>query len=268
MFAIFYGSLEDSIPFPFLRLFQLQIPLGNDYFPIALCWVFASCPMCMCEQDKLVWPPIASTLNLSRWLKRLDIVKLHLTTPGAAAQLFPLKGFLFPPHPPELPARPWMLHVSVALASAWVTESPILLLATTFPKPQLNWRISEFIAESRLKVFSPSTNPQFKNSNYLTQKSWKPYSLHLTETCVLFSGLTKCARPTLFITTRFWELIALHLKCYGCPLRFLCLWTPTPAIHSVPGSWRNDLIPSLMGPKALTSSPASPTELINRGTAA
>ena len=80
--------------------------------------------------------------------------------------------------------------------------------------------------------------------------------------CTL-SGLIKCARPTLLITTRFWELIALHLKRYGCPLRFLCLWTPTPAIHSVPGSWRNDLIPSLMGPKALTSSPASPPESIN-----
>lgn len=163
--CIFYGSLEESIPFPFLRIFQLQIPFRNDSFPTALCWVFASCPMWVWEQDKLVWPPIAATLNLSRWLKQLDIVKFHLTTAGAAAQLFPLKDFLFPPHPPELAACPRILHVPVALPSAWVTESPLLLLAPTFPKPQLNWRISDFIAESRLKVFSPRTNPQFKNSN-------------------------------------------------------------------------------------------------------
>ena len=98
MFAIFYGSLDDSIPFPFLSLFKLQIPLGNDYFPIALCWVFAFCPMCMCEQDKLVWPPIASTLNLSRWLKRLGIVNftwpLQVLQPNSShwrrASSFPL----------------------------------------------------------------------------------------------------------------------------------------------------------------------------------
>ena len=107
-----------------------------------------------------------NTLTSCRWLKRLDIVKVHLATPGAAAQLFPLKkDFLFPPHPPELAACPRILHVQGALPSAWVTESPLLLLAPTFPKPKLNWRISDFIAESRLKVFSPGTNPQFKTSN-------------------------------------------------------------------------------------------------------
>ena len=112
--------------------FPKNIPTPNSFWEWLLlyCTVLSLCllPNVEGEQDKLVWPPMAATLNLSRWLKWLDIVKVHLATPGAAAQLFPLKkDFLFPPHPPELAVCPWILHVPVALPSAWVTESPRLL---------------------------------------------------------------------------------------------------------------------------------------------
>ena len=119
--------------------FPKNIPTPNSFWEWLLlyCTVLSLCllPNVEGEQDKLVWPPMAATLNLSRWLKWLDIVKVHLATPGAAAQLFPLKkDFLFPPHPPELAACPWILHVPVALPSAWVTESPRLLFFFFFFK--------------------------------------------------------------------------------------------------------------------------------------
>ena len=84
MFAIFYGSLEDSIPFPFLRIFQLQIPFGNDYFSTALCWVFAFCPMWKVSKISSsdlpllllwIWADDWSDWTLSRYIWPLQVLQ-------------------------------------------------------------------------------------------------------------------------------------------------------------------------------------------------
>ena len=113
-FANLYGSLEGSIPFPFLRLSQIQIPFGE--WLLSYCTVLGlrpsellSCTGLICNQDKLIWPPTVATLNLSRGSKRPDIVRVHCpcqvphpTVP--TEQGLPLS---FPiPQPPELASLP------------------------------------------------------------------------------------------------------------------------------------------------------------------
>lgn len=141
-FASLRGFLESSIPFPFLRLSRVQIPVGElfPYCTVLTLWPsdLSSCSRWTCDPDKSFWPPTAATLNLSRGSKRPDIVRVQLPTPGAPPQLFPMSEDSRFPAPESWPAFPQ--HVYAVLPNTPFSLSQWELLLFLAP-PSLNFSL-------------------------------------------------------------------------------------------------------------------------------
>lgn len=255
--CIFYGSLEESIPFPFLRIFQLQIPFRNDSFPTALCWVFCLLPnVGMRAKISSVWPHCCH-FESKQMTEATGHSQVSSDYCRCCSPTVPTEGL-----PSSSPSRAGSLPTDSAcpciLPSAWAHWEPTSCLHQPFLNHNLTEEFPDFIAES---IDSRYFHSRLISSRILTSGHWspgKPYFLYISQNHVYSSALTKCALPTLIIITDLRPYCLTSKTLWESLSQFLCLWTSIPCstfCARPQGSrpWRNDLISPLMGPKALNS---------------